>query len=156
MATLPTMEAIGAGSYSSYAITTTGALYAWGDNGFGELGTGDNNPVPVPVLVGPAAGQSSLPPVSSVTGGDFYTLLDTTAGALYGIGYGGDGQLGTGDGDATTYVTTPSLLPAQTSLAGLGANSNFALAVVGPPPTGGGPVTPGGRRAPAKAPARRR
>jgi alpha-tubulin suppressor-like RCC1 family protein len=34
-----------------YGLTSSGALYAWGYNGFGELGTGDTTPRSSPVLV---------------------------------------------------------------------------------------------------------
>lgn len=35
-----TFAAVSSGGYASYAIDTTGRLWAWGDNHAGQLGTG--------------------------------------------------------------------------------------------------------------------
>jgi hypothetical protein len=47
---------VAAGQYDSLAVTSTGQLYTFGDNGFGELGSATNsgtgNPNPTPALVG--------------------------------------------------------------------------------------------------------
>ena len=52
------VTAIAAGGYYSLALTSTGAVYAWGYNADGELGDGGtaNSDVPVKVKL-PAAGR---------------------------------------------------------------------------------------------------
>lgn len=78
-------------SESVYGITTTGVLYAWGDNSQGQLGVGDivNRSSPVAVLGG-------------LTVSDVYPFRESvlavaTDGTLYGWGRNANGQLGVGD-----------------------------------------------------------
>ncbi len=47
------------GARTSYAVTSTGAVYAWGANGQGEVGDGVTTPEPVPVQVASGATQIS-------------------------------------------------------------------------------------------------
>ena len=92
--------AIAAGQYHSLAITSTGALYAWGYNADGELGTGTTKSSNVPVLVHLPAGV-----IATADGaGDGHSLVVTSTGAIYGWGRNNFGQLGNG-------TTTPSLVP---------------------------------------------
>ena len=42
---------IAAGHWFTCGVSTTGALYCWGYNGFGNLGTGNTTSVGVPTLV---------------------------------------------------------------------------------------------------------
>ena len=81
---------ISAGGACSYAITTTGQLYAWGINNAGALGDLTVAVKSSPVLVsGPAATSWS-----SVSGGASFAVALTTTGLLYAWGLGTSGQLG--------------------------------------------------------------
>lgn len=75
---------------------TATAAYCWGDNGYGQLGTGNEHPSAVPVAV--AGGET----FASVSAGDGFTCGVTTSGEGYCWGrsvYWGrneEGQLGDG------------------------------------------------------------
>ena len=93
---------VSTGQYHSLALGSDGNAYAWGDNGYGQLGnnsipTGSNNnkarsPVPVPVVF-------NLPPV--ITGGRF----DTSPGT----------NLKSGDGSSVS-VLTPAHQPGMVTV----------------------------------------
>ncbi|BDR52279.1 hypothetical protein KIM372_01860 [Bombiscardovia nodaiensis] len=123
---------IGTGVTYSYsraftsALTTTGDIYAWGDNSFGELGNGTLSNSLSPALVSAPVGVS----FASVSEGGGYTLAASAAGDVYAWGSNSDGQLGNGNtlqsnlpvavtkltntvtkldlGDATTTGLTPA------------------------------------------------
>lgn len=62
---LPTgvsIKSIASGCFSSLALTTTGALLAWGENSSGQLGTGStaNSDLPVPVDLPPGLLSTSI------------------------------------------------------------------------------------------------
>jgi alpha-tubulin suppressor-like RCC1 family protein len=118
-----------AGSTFSLAITTTGQLYAFGNNRQGQLGNTTNfetvEPNPTPTLV-------TLPelsaPVAQVAAGGFFSLAATTTGQLYAFGENFDGQLGispTGvDAPTPTLVPLPEAAGAVTAIA---AGYSFSL-----------------------------
>jgi alpha-tubulin suppressor-like RCC1 family protein len=94
---------VAAGRYHSLALTSTGQLYAFGDNDWGQLGntTNDNlwkgeaaNPTPTLVTL-PGEGG----PVTQIAGGAYHTLALTSTGQLYAFGDNAWGQLGTATND---------------------------------------------------------
>lgn len=93
--------------FSSFAINSAGALFAWGANGDGNLGDGTttqrNTPVQVP----------DLPPVKQVSAGVFSTLaIAGTTNTLWGWGENGFGTIGDG-------TSTQRLSPRMTTLTGI-------------------------------------
>jgi alpha-tubulin suppressor-like RCC1 family protein len=124
---------VGAGSYQSFALTGAGAAYAWGDNGYGELGDGQSSTIAkTPVAVAPPIGKSTLPPIAALTGGDFYSLALPRVGNPFSTGLNDTGQLGTGqEGDSVGLARVA--LPATTTIASLSATKAFGLAIVGKP-----------------------
>jgi alpha-tubulin suppressor-like RCC1 family protein len=72
------------------ALTTGGAAYCWGFNGFGYLGTGSDISTSTPA---PVAGGLTF---QSVSVGGGHTCGVTTGGAAYCWGGNGSGQLGDG------------------------------------------------------------
>ncbi|MDQ2670924.1 MAG: hypothetical protein M3Y31_09850, partial [Gemmatimonadota bacterium] len=70
--------------------TTTGALWCWGDNAFGQLGDGTNADRPAPAQVG-------APGFAVVAAGGRSTCALASSGAAYCWGSNTSGQLGTGD-----------------------------------------------------------
>jgi alpha-tubulin suppressor-like RCC1 family protein len=79
-------------TYVSAGITTSGALYMWGSNGYGQLGNGTTVDVSSPVAVLTGATSSW----SMVSAGYWSTAAITTAGALWAWGNNSDGTLGDG------------------------------------------------------------
>jgi alpha-tubulin suppressor-like RCC1 family protein len=81
---------ISANNTSSFAIKTTGTLWAWGGNGNGVLGLNDRVARSSPVQVG------ALTNWSVVRCGGTYTIAVKTDGTLWGWGQNDNGQLGDG------------------------------------------------------------
>ena len=77
------------------AITTDDNLYCWGDNRFGQLGTGDTVSTNKPVLV------KALPRVARASNGTGHTCAQTSDSALFCWGKNTQGQLGLGQGAGT-------------------------------------------------------
>jgi alpha-tubulin suppressor-like RCC1 family protein len=101
-----------AGSSDSFAVTSSGQLYAFGENYYGELGSATNNgtatPNPTPTQV-PLPGESGT--VTQVAAGGDHSLAVTSSGQLYAFGYNYYGQLGsTTDNLTETPIPTPTLV----------------------------------------------
>ncbi len=123
------------GSYYSLAVTSTGQLFAWGQNDRGQLGystnAGTSNPNPTPAEV-------SLPgasgPPSVVAAGENYSLVLTTTGQLYTFGDNDFGENGyaadTNPHPTPTLVTIPGANGPIVEVAA-GANSSLALTATG-------------------------
>ncbi len=98
-----TVTAVAGVVYHSFALTSTGAVYAWGYNSSGQLGDGTTTNRSTPTLVTALSGQT----VTAVAGGDSHSLALTSTGAVYALGDNWAGQLGDG---TTTSRTTPTLV----------------------------------------------
>jgi len=92
--------AIAAGQYHSLAVTSTGLVYAWGDNLYGQLGNGTvvNSSVPVRI---PLPGGARA---TAVGAGDSHSLVVTSTGRIFAWGRNDFGQLGDG---TTTQSDSP-------------------------------------------------
>ncbi|WP_160295188.1 putative Ig domain-containing protein [Geobacter sp. OR-1] len=86
----------------TYSITG-GEAWAWGSNGYGQLGDGTNSVWTVPVKV--ANIDDAL---LSVAAGSYHTLALKSDGTVWAWGYNNNGQLGNG-------TTTDSFIPARVS-----------------------------------------
>lgn len=93
--------AISAGGGHSLAVLANGDIYAWGDNGTGQLGNGTVVPSEVPVKVG----ADTVNWLKSEPGNAF-TVAQRSNGSLWSWGDNGFGQLG--DGSLVTPRTTPA------------------------------------------------
>jgi alpha-tubulin suppressor-like RCC1 family protein len=92
---------------STYFITESGLLYAYGNNTYWQLGNGNNTDQSVPVLI--PASRWNGEKVAYVATGSYHTYIITVSGAIYTIGYNNGGQLGTGN---TINQTTWTLFTA--------------------------------------------
>ena len=125
---------IAAGVEQSLALTSTGQLYAFGGNRYGELGNAANAETPAP---NPTPARVSLPsaagPVRSIAAGGFHSLALTASGLIYAFGRNTDGQLGNaaGTGGETANATPLAVtLPGASAPAiGLAAGSAHSLAI---------------------------
>ncbi len=88
-----TIALVAGGWRHTIAADSTGSLYAWGWNKFGQLGLGDTEDRCSPTLVAGLAGQA----VKLLACGWRHTVAVTQAGTVYSWGRGVNGQLGHGD-----------------------------------------------------------
>lgn len=86
------VEFVATGVTHTVAITTSGRLYTWGNNGSGQLGHGDTDFRLVPTLV--EAGEFGELRVTMAACGSFHTLIVTQDGSVWACGRGNNGQLG--------------------------------------------------------------
>jgi alpha-tubulin suppressor-like RCC1 family protein len=102
------------------AITTDNALSCWGDNRFGQLGTGDKAQTSVPTRVTALDAN-----ISRAANGAGHTCAQTTDGKLLCWGRNDSGQLGTGD--LTQHLSpTPITLPIAIERLSAGGTSTCA------------------------------
>jgi alpha-tubulin suppressor-like RCC1 family protein len=112
-----TVTQIAAGKYHSLVVTSSGQLYAFGQNIYGELGSATNNgtpnPNPTPTLVGL---PGEIGTVTQIAAGAHHSLVLTSSGQLYAFGLNGSGELGSPSNNGTANPNpTPTLvgLPGQ-------------------------------------------
>ncbi|GAA3409448.1 hypothetical protein GCM10020370_49600 [Paenibacillus hodogayensis] len=98
VSSLSGITSIAAGFNHAAAVSSTGAVWTWGDNAYSQLGrtTGTNGYNSVPAQV------SSLGEAQSVSLGLHYSIALLKDGTVWGWGYNGVGQLGNG-----TRTTAP-------------------------------------------------
>jgi alpha-tubulin suppressor-like RCC1 family protein len=91
-----TVVAIAAGSAHSLALCSDGTVAAWGDNSFGQLGTGSTSASAIPVAVNTAAGVSALcgKTVVAISAGGNHSMALCSDGTLVTWGWNVFGQLG--------------------------------------------------------------
>jgi len=77
----------------SLALTADGAVWSWGQGGFGRLGHGDYQSQPLPKKIEALAGRR----VIVASAGETHNLAITADGAVWSWGGGGSGKLGHGD-----------------------------------------------------------
>ena len=74
------------GTYHTVAVKTDGTLWAWGNNGFGQLGDGTTTDHYAPVQIGSG--------FASVAAGEYHTVAVKTDGTLWAWGWNTRGELG--------------------------------------------------------------
>lgn len=102
-----TWTQVSAGGEHTCAVDDASALYCWGYNGEGELGTGTTENQLSPTQVADVGGVAW----ASVSAGQAYTCAVSTGSRLYCWGYNASGQLGTGD---FVNYSTPTLANTST------------------------------------------
>jgi alpha-tubulin suppressor-like RCC1 family protein len=122
------VAAIAAGGHESLALTSTGAVYAWGDDTYGQLGSGTTTTSGTPAQV---AGLSG---VTAIAAGGSHTLALTGVGAVYAWGENLLGDLGAtttqtcagGDACSTTPLQVGNL---PSSIVAIAAGDGHSLAL---------------------------
>jgi alpha-tubulin suppressor-like RCC1 family protein len=113
-----------ASAFAGLAIGSVfGNVWAWGDNGFGELGNGTTTSSPSPAVV------SSLSNVVTIADGccdDEFGLALRSDGTVWAWGANGIGELGNG---TTVSSSTPVQVSGLASVTDIAANWDHSLAV---------------------------
>jgi alpha-tubulin suppressor-like RCC1 family protein len=98
--------AVAAGGYTSMALMTNGTVWAWGDNGYGQVG--DNkvaDPTKSPVQVHGPGNVGFLTDVVAISEGRYHSLALKSDGTVWSWGRNDNGQLG--NNAAPTESDTP-------------------------------------------------
>lgn len=101
------LVSLAAGAGHTCGLTASGIAYCWGDNTFGQLGTGNFTSANTPQLVSMPSGVTFV----GVAAGRNHSCGMTSAGAAYCWGYNFSGQLGIGttsDASSPQAVSMPS------------------------------------------------
>jgi alpha-tubulin suppressor-like RCC1 family protein len=104
---ISTATAVASGGGNSYALVLGGGIDDWGDNGYGELGSGSPaSSSTTPVAVDGVGDAGTLASVVSVAAGGSHACALLASGAIECWGDGANGQLGNGAlSDAPIPVT---------------------------------------------------
>jgi alpha-tubulin suppressor-like RCC1 family protein len=105
----------------SFALRSDGAVFAWGDNTYGQLGTGDTTSLGTPTRV------SGLTDVLLLAAGERHGLAMDRSGAAWSWGQNLHGELGTRK--SATLVPTPELVPSFYSMTEVAAGGYHSLAI---------------------------
>jgi alpha-tubulin suppressor-like RCC1 family protein len=119
-----TAKAIAVGGYHTLAIGSDGNLYAWGDNGFGQLGNGTTTSSSTPVTVTLPGGVGA----TEIAAGEYDSFAVGSNGHVYAWGDNALAELGDG---STTQSDTPVAvsLPAGVTFSGLAAGEYTTFAI---------------------------
>ena len=110
------ITAIAGGGYHSLALSASGAVFAWGQNAYGQLGDGTTTSrfSATAVL---ASGDAALTGVSAISAGVYHSVV-LKAGTVFGFGYNATGQVGDGTTLNRSFPVSTGLSNAQTITAG--------------------------------------
>lgn len=118
------VKSISAAAYHTLALLDDGTVWAYGQNGAGNLGNGNNTNSSVPVKA------SNLSNVVAVAAGGYsganvgFSLALKADGSVWSWGYNNYGQLG--HGDATTRLT-PTRITGLSNVKAIAAGCNHSL-----------------------------
>lgn len=117
---LTNVTAIAAGGIHTVALRTDGTVWAWGGNGYGQLGnrTTVSNSMLVQV--------EGLTNVISVAAGDYHTIALKADGTVWGWGLNHYGQLGSG---TTIASDTPIQVVGLTDVASIATRGHYTFAI---------------------------
>ena len=116
--------AVAAGDDHSLALGSNGTLYAWGYNGYGQLGNGTetNEDTPVAVIFGPGV------KATAIAAGENFSLALGSDGNVYAWGDGNLGALGQGNQNVSILpVKVP--LPSGVTASTIAAGGRFGMAI---------------------------
>jgi alpha-tubulin suppressor-like RCC1 family protein len=117
--------AVAAGNNHTVALKSDGTVWAWGQNTYGQLGDNTTTQRLTPVQVHAPDNIGFLNDIAAITAGNGYTLAMNRKGKVFGWGFNGYGQLGTGN--FTDYLTPRPML----NVSGTGAILNIVSLAAG-------------------------
>ena len=107
-----TIVQVSAGGDFACAVDTTGLVYCWGYNSYGELGNNSTTQSLVPVAVTTSATPMAGRTIVQVSAGNDFVCAVDSSGPLYCWGDGGNGELG-------NYAAKSSPVPVAVYTAGM-------------------------------------
>ncbi|MCX6874730.1 MAG: cadherin-like beta sandwich domain-containing protein, partial [Verrucomicrobia bacterium] len=126
-----TLVAVAAGNSHSLALCTDGTVAAWGNNDYGQLGTGNTSTSYVPVAV-TTSGILTGKTVVAIAAGGYHSLALCSDGTVAAWGYNGNGRLGdngyTYSSSVPVAVTSSGILTGKTVVA-IAAGDSHSLAL---------------------------
>lgn len=119
-------QQISAGVNHVLALATDGSVWAWGDNGSGQLGTGNGIASRIPVQVVSNFGDGEVTQVVAGTSVSYALLQD---GSVYSWGSNTNGLLGNG-ASLTKAQSTPQKIEALNGVSAIYTGESTAAAIV--------------------------
>ncbi|MDI6788950.1 MAG: RCC1 repeat-containing protein, partial [Planctomycetota bacterium] len=119
--TLTGITAVACGANHTLGLRNDGTVFAWGSNGYGQLGIGNTTTQYVPT-------QTGLANIISIATGLNHSLALRNDGTVWSWGAGIYGQLG--DGTNTTSQTTPVQVIGIDNVVAIAAVDNTSFAVL--------------------------
>jgi alpha-tubulin suppressor-like RCC1 family protein len=116
--------AVAAGNDHSLALGSNGTLYAWGYNGFGQLGNGTTTNEDSPVAVTFPSGVTA----TAVSAGTNFSVALGSDGNVYAWGDGNVGALGDGSMNESKTPVKVSL-PSGVTASAIAAGGSFGMAI---------------------------
>ena len=115
---------VAAGQDHSLALGSNNKLYAWGYNGFGQLGNGTTTNADAPVAVALPSGVTA----TAVSAGANFSLAVGSDGNVYAWGDGNLGALGDGSMNESKTPVKVSL-PSGVTASAIAAGGSFGMAI---------------------------
>ncbi|WP_022882881.1 RCC1 domain-containing protein [Gryllotalpicola ginsengisoli] len=111
---LPDIEftKLAAGYNHALALAANGSVYAWGYNGYGQLGTGDTTNRTTPVKLTALSGKT----ITDIAAGAYQSYFLDSTGAVWAVGDGYYGALGQGNTNTSTSIVQVSVPETVASL----------------------------------------
>jgi alpha-tubulin suppressor-like RCC1 family protein len=121
------ITSVSCGDRFTLALESTGDVWAWGMNNFGQLGRGNSTATDSTVvrISGGNITDSALTSavkIVAISAGSAHSLALDSVGKVYAWGSGGKGQIG--DGSTTTRVTLPKCITGNAPANGTNALTN--------------------------------
>ena len=120
VAGLTNVVEITSGDSHNLALKSDGTVYAWGNNTYGQLGTGDVQNSDTPTLI------KDVPEIESVKAGKYNSYLLSTDGEIYSFGGNSNNSLGLNTTD--NYIAVPTKVESS-RVQRISAGQNYALYV---------------------------
>ena len=116
-------SSVSTGGNHTIAIAADGALWGWGRNQTGQLGTGNSTAYNVPTKVG------ILQDWQKISAGNSHCLAIKTNGTLWSWGRNSLGQLGNGAGGSGIFSNVPVQIGTATDWVFIAAGDEFSTAI---------------------------
>ena len=123
---------IATGTWHTVAIASDSAVFAWGLNSNGQLGTGTTTNSNFPTTVLASGGVGVLEDIIAISGGGFHTVALRSDGTVWAWGSNAYGQLGDGStmsSNVPVGVLDPDGLSYLSDVIAIAAGHNYTIAL---------------------------